>query len=202
MAPETGQDGILSKTHRLLVGVLVLFLVDVIWVSSSEATKYLYHNDSFQKPFFTTYVKTSMFSIYLLGICFWPAWREQCTRPQSFMRLETVEDGSVGDLTTSLSDPLFIPVKRSDRSSGTESDDSSVHSVRFSKLAEVRQMSNVNASDALLARLSYSASLRAEEASWSTENKLPIGVVARIAFLFCYLVSLHQTKRESCLLWF
>jgi hypothetical protein len=38
------------------------------------------------------------------------------------------------------SDPTFVPIKfpdPSDRSSGTESDDSSVKSVRFSKLAEV-----------------------------------------------------------------
>lgn len=41
------------------------------------------------------------------------------------------------------SDPTFVPLRRPDsiaassRSSGTESDDSSVKSVRFSKLAEV-----------------------------------------------------------------
>lgn len=187
MAPENGQDSALSKTHRLLLGILVLILVDVIWVSSSEATKYLYRNDSYQKPFFTTYVKTSMFTFYLLGLCFWPSWREQCARPQSFMHLENAEDEQ--DPSTSLSDPQFVPVKRSDRSSGTESDDSSVHSVRFNKVAEVRHMSTVDASDALLARLSYNASVRAGETLWRTENKLPIGVVARVALLFCYLVS-------------
>lgn len=38
------------------------------------------------------------------------------------------------------SDPTFVPIKfpeLGDKSSGTESDDSSVKSVRFSKLAEV-----------------------------------------------------------------
>lgn len=196
MAPENGQD-VLSKTHRLLLGILVLMLVDVIWVSSSEATKYLYRNDSYQKPFFTTYVKTSMFTIYLLGLCFWPPWREQCSRNQSFIHLENAEDEP--DLSTSLSDPQFVPVKRADRSSGTESDDSSVHSVRFNKVAEVRHMSTVDASDALLARLSYNASVRAGENLWRTENKLPIQVVARVALLFCYLVSDDPLTSET---WF
>jgi len=178
------ENGYLSKTNRLLLGIVVLFLVDVIWVSSSEATKYIYKNDAFHKPLFTTYVKTSMFTIYLLGICLWPAWRHQCTRSHAFVRFEDEEDG---DANASLSDPQFIPIKRSDRSSGTESDDSSVHSVRFSKIAEVRHMSSVDATDAVLARLSYSASIRIGE--HRPDEKLPIKVVARIAFLFCYLVS-------------
>lgn len=32
-------DGMLNKSQRLLLGLFVLLLVDVIWVSSSELTK-------------------------------------------------------------------------------------------------------------------------------------------------------------------
>lgn len=94
---------VLTKTQRLILGLLVLLLVDIIWVSSSELTKvnisqdmlwrkknqldlfqYLYHNETFQKPFFCTYVKTSMFMLYLLGFLFSP-WRDECTRPSNYM---------------------------------------------------------------------------------------------------------------------
>lgn len=47
--------------------------------------QYLYHNEDFEKPFFSTYVKTSMFTLYLLGLCFWPPWRDQCSKPATYM---------------------------------------------------------------------------------------------------------------------
>lgn len=36
---EPSVSGMLNKTQRLLLGLFVLLLVDVIWVSSSELTK-------------------------------------------------------------------------------------------------------------------------------------------------------------------
>lgn len=94
-----------------------------------------------------------------------------------------------------LSDPTFVPVKtpeQCDRSSGTDndSDDSSVRSVRFSKLAEVRHMSESDATEALLARLSYHASVRAGEQARRQANKFSIQKVTKIASMFCFLVSL------------
>ncbi|PSN47358.1 Solute carrier family 35 member F5 [Blattella germanica] len=153
-----------NKSQRLLLGLFVLLLVDIIWVSSSELTKYIYQNEHFEKPFFSTYVKTSMFTLYLLGFCFWSPWRDQCSKPTAYM-----------------SDPTFVPIKfpdPSDRSSGTESDDSSVKSVRFSKLAEVRHMSESDATEALLARLSYQASIRAGEVARRAASKFSIQKIA------------------------
>ncbi|CAG9834390.1 unnamed protein product [Diabrotica balteata] len=94
-------DPMLTKTQRLVLGFLVLILVDVIWVSSSELTK--------------------------------------------------------------------------------------VRSVRFNKLAEVRHMSESEATEALLARLSYQASVRASEMAKRAANRLPIARVAKIALIFCLL---------------
>lgn len=93
------------------------------------------------------------------------------------------------------SNPVYVPVKTTereivhDRSSGTESDDSSIRSVRFNKLAEVRHMSEMEATEALLARLSYQASVRAGELAKRAAIKLPMMKVAKIAFIFCLLVS-------------
>lgn len=49
--------------------------------------QYIYRDATFEKPFFSTYIKTSMFTFYLLGLCFWPPWREQCNKPATYMVL-------------------------------------------------------------------------------------------------------------------
>lgn len=184
--------GMLNKSQRLLLGLFVLLLVDIIWVSSSELTKYIYRDAEFEKPFFSTYMKTSMFSLYLLGLCFWPPWRDQCNKPAAYMYIDpnAEDENFYTEANTSLSDPTYVPIKfpeLGDRSSGTESDDSSVKSVRFSKLAEVRHMSETDATEALLARLSYQASVRAGEVARRAASKFPIQNVAKIALLFCIL---------------
>ncbi|KAJ8320087.1 hypothetical protein KUTeg_001674, partial [Tegillarca granosa] len=152
----------LSKVQRLVLGIIVLLIVDLIWVASSELTEYLFKDTHFNQPFFTTYAKTCMFMLYLLGFIFWKPWREQCRR---------------GNKT----DSIYVPLKYEDKSSGTESDEASSLSmkrgVRFKTYAE----------DALLARLSYQATLRAEEAKFREMNKLTIKQVAKIAFIFCIL---------------
>ncbi|EZA62149.1 hypothetical protein DMN91_011920 [Ooceraea biroi] len=198
----------MNKSQRLVLGLLVLLLVDIIWVSSSELTKYIYREATFEKPFFSTYIRTSMFTLYLFGLCFWPSWREQCNKPATYMFIDpNVEDDNFySEANTSLSDPTFVPIKtpdHCDRSSGTESDDSSIRSVRFSKLAEVRHMSESDATEALLARLSYQASVRAGEHARRQANKFSVQKVAKIALMFCvfwfmanytYQISLEQTE--------
>ncbi|KAH0945247.1 hypothetical protein HN011_007474 [Eciton burchellii] len=198
----------MNKSQRLILGLLVLLLVDIIWVSSSELTKYIYREAAFEKPFFSTYIRTSMFTLYLFGLCFWPSWREQCNKPATYMYIDpNVEDDNFySEANTSLSDPTFVPIKtpdHCDRSSSTESDDSSIRSVRFSKLAEVRHMSESDATEALLARLSYQASVRAGEHARRQANKFSVQKVAKIALMFCvfwfianytYQISLEQTE--------
>uniref|UniRef100_A0A6P7FML2 Solute carrier family 35 member F5 n=1 Tax=Diabrotica virgifera virgifera TaxID=50390 RepID=A0A6P7FML2_DIAVI len=126
-------DPMLTKTQRLVLGFLVLILVDVIWVSSSELTKFIYKNETFEKPFFCTYIKTSMFTLYLLGFLFWPSWKDSCSKPSNYIYLQTEDDDdnyiTDANCGSSLSNPVYVPVKTPerenwDRSSGTESDDS------------------------------------------------------------------------------
>uniref|UniRef100_A0A1B0GIH8 Solute carrier family 35 member F5 n=1 Tax=Lutzomyia longipalpis TaxID=7200 RepID=A0A1B0GIH8_LUTLO len=166
-----------NRTQKLILGTFLLLLVDVIWVASSELTKFLYQDENFDKPFFCTYFKTSMFTIYLLALGLLAPWRDPCPPTPSSTNTAvgmnnntsnytlmdpTGEEDSVftnGAPTSSLSDSSFVPVKV-DGVSGTDSDDSSIRSVRFSKMAEVREMSPHDATEALMSRLSYSASLR------------------------------------------
>lgn len=136
-----------------------------------------------------------MFTLYLLGFLFWPPWRDHCSRPSNYVYIDPdIEDDNYYTENRSLSNPVYVPVKTPerehlDRNSGTESDDSSVRSVRFNKLAEVRHMSETDATEALLARLSYQASLRVGEFAKRAAIKLPIFRVAKIALIFCFLVS-------------
>ncbi|XP_034943896.1 solute carrier family 35 member F5 [Chelonus insularis] len=198
----------MNKPQRLILGLSVLLLVDIIRVSSSELTKYVYREANFKKPFFSTYVNTSLLTLYLLGLCFWPPWRDQCLKPPTYMFIDSaIEDDTYYlEGNNSLSDPTFVPIKKADqcdRSSGTESDDSSIRAVRFSKLAEVRHMSESDATEALLARLSYQASIRAGEHARRQAYKFSIRKIAKIALMFffllfaanyCYQMSLAQAQ--------
>ena len=76
----------LSRPQRLIAGILVLLLVDVIWVASSEFTKYIFTDLDFDKPYFTTYFKTSLFMTYLVGFLLYKPWRDQCGRDSARFR--------------------------------------------------------------------------------------------------------------------
>ncbi|XP_031616367.1 solute carrier family 35 member F5 [Contarinia nasturtii] len=173
----------INKTHKLLLGIFLLIIVDIIWVSSSELTKFLYQNENFDKPFFCTYFKTSMFTLYLLVLGLIAPWKNSCDPNRNNYTLvdQNVEDENFFTNGNSLSDSTYVPIKNGGgQVSGTESDDSSIKSVRFSKLAEVREMSSHDATEALMSRLSYSASMRIRRQK--TNHK-----TARTALMFCVL---------------
>lgn len=185
----------LNKTQKLLLGIFLLLLVDIIWVSSSELTQYLYQNEKYDKPFFCTYFKTSMFTLYLVVIGLIAPWKEACERNGNYTIMDqTTEDENYYTNQNNLSDSTFVPI-RTDAVSGTESDDSSIRSVRFSKMAEVREMSAHDATEALMSRLSYAASLRIRRQK--THHK-----TARTALMFCLLWFianyLYQLSLELC----
>ncbi|KAG7169577.1 Solute carrier family 35 member F5-like 5, partial [Homarus americanus] len=141
---------------------------------------YIFNDTGFNKPFFSTYLKTSMFSLYLLGFIFWSPWRHQCAQrnhdesiyqtrdrrtppPVPIFTLDQLassvaRDSDANAQLTHLvlwhylpiqqartiynnndekSEPKYVPLKLQElqeKSSDGESDDSSVKSVRFSKL--------------------------------------------------------------------
>lgn len=69
-------NGSLDKRH--MFGVALLVIVDLIWVGSAGLTKYLFNQQSYNKPFFTVYFKTVLFTIYLLPFVFWRPWQRLC----------------------------------------------------------------------------------------------------------------------------
>lgn len=96
-------------------------------------------------------------------------------RNSSYQLVEPSSDDE-GFYTNSLSDSTFVPIKTPE----TESDDSSIKSVRFSKLAEVREMNAAVATEAVMSRLSYAASIRIRRQR--THHK-----TAKTALIFCIL---------------
>ena len=77
------------RAQRLALGQLTLLLVDIIWVASSEFTEYIFKTQHFNKPFFSTYLKTSLLMLYLPGFLVYKPWREQC---QAGIQLRRVRD--------------------------------------------------------------------------------------------------------------
>ncbi|XP_075843880.1 solute carrier family 35 member F5 isoform X2 [Microtus pennsylvanicus] len=111
------QNSGFSQRRRMALGIVILLLVDVIWVASSELTSYVF--TQYNKPFFSTFAKTSMFVLYLLGFIIWKPWRQQCTRgfrgkpaaffadPEGYFAACTADTS----VSSSLSEPLYVPVK-------------------------------------------------------------------------------------------
>ena len=71
---------VLTRSQRMVLGVMLLITVDVIWVASSEFTGILFHDLDYDKPFFSTYFKTSLFMVYLFGFLTYRPWQEQCAQ--------------------------------------------------------------------------------------------------------------------------
>ena len=73
-------DEPLTRPQRIVSGVVLLAAVDLIWVASSELTGYIFHDLDYDKPFFSTYFKTSLFMTYLAGFAMYRPWRERLYR--------------------------------------------------------------------------------------------------------------------------
>ncbi|KAF0026023.1 hypothetical protein F2P81_020760 [Scophthalmus maximus] len=177
----------------MALGVVILLLVDVIWVVSSELTSYIFKRQEYNKPFFSTFTKTSMFVLYLLGFLLWRPWRQQCT-------------GTLKRRHSAFSEPLYVPVKFQDVPAehsqfligDYESSASKKHRVRFSNVMEVRQLPSTQALEAKLSRMSYPAA-KDHEAMLRTVGKLTITDVAKISFFFCFVWFLANLSYQEAL---
>ncbi|KAG8515601.1 Solute carrier family 35 member F5, partial [Galemys pyrenaicus] len=174
-----------TQRRRMALGIVILLLVDVIWVASSELTSYVF--TQYNKPFFSTFAKTSMFVLYLLGFIIWKPWRQQCTRGfrGKHAAFFTDAEGYFAACTTdttmnsSLSEPLYVPVKFHDLPSEKLSENANVDNektpkksrVRFSNIMEIRQLPSSHALEAKLSRMSY-PTVKEQESLLKTVGKL------------------------------
>ncbi|MCI4378584.1 hypothetical protein PGIGA_G00217540 [Pangasianodon gigas] len=192
-----------AQKRRLVLGVIVLLLVDVIWVASSELTVYVFVQQQYSKPFFSTFVKTSMFILYLLGFLFWKPWRQQCAAQQqrgisiSDADSHVTAGGTENSFNNSLSEPLYVPVKFQDVPDNSVSRESKTPTrkqrVRFSNMMEVRELPHSQALEAKLSRMSHAAT------SLRLMGKLSISAVAKISFFFCFVWFLANLAYQEAL---
>ncbi|XP_077437154.1 solute carrier family 35 member F5-like isoform X2 [Vanacampus margaritifer] len=163
-----------AQRRRMALGVVILLLVDVIWVASSELTSYIFRRQEYNKPFFSTFTKTSMFVLYLLGFLLWRPWRQQCTGSLKRRHASLFADAEAyfapctndAAVNNCLSEPLYVPVKFQDVpadlancliDTDCQSSASKKQRVRFSNIMEVRQLPSTQALEAKLSRMSYPA---------------------------------------------
>ncbi|XP_026320532.1 solute carrier family 35 member F5 isoform X2 [Hyposmocoma kahamanoa] len=208
---KSSKDGVQHFSRRKFAfGVFLLLLVVVLWVLSSELTKYIY-KEKLDRPFLVTYVRSSLLFVYLLVLCFSPPTRDPC-RPADYTQLleptaETDDENYFTESGNSLSDSTFVPVRTGET---TDSDDAAPRAVRFNKVAEVRVMSAAQAGEALLARLSWAASVRASEHAQRRAAAAATRRHLRLALVFCipwfisnylYRLSLLYTTTGSATLY-
>ncbi|KAM5152243.1 solute carrier family 35 member F5 [Mantella aurantiaca] len=200
------------QRRRLVLGILILLLVDIIWVASSELTSYIFQE--FNKPFFSTFAKTSMFVLYLLGFIVWRPWRQQCTKRLCGKRSKLFADAesyfaacaSESAASHTLSEPLYVPVKFHDlqnekvsvAKSANEEKATKKPRVRFSNLMEIRQLPSSQALEAKLSRMAHPP-LRDGESSLRTSGKFTICQVAKISFFFCFVWFLANYSYQEAL---
>lgn len=55
-----------ESSTRKNIGILLLSVVIILWVSSSFLTYAIFSDKSYSKPYLVTYLNTSIFSVYLL----------------------------------------------------------------------------------------------------------------------------------------
>ncbi|PNJ00735.1 SLC35F5 isoform 5 [Pan troglodytes] len=204
------QNSGFTQRRRMALGIVILLLVDVIWVASSELTSYVF--TQYNKPFFSTFAKTSMFVLYLLGFIIWKPWRQQCTRglrgkhAAFFADAEGYFAACATDTTmnSSLSEPLYVPVKFHDlpsekpESTNIDTEKTPKKSrVRFSNIMEIRQLPSSHALEAKLSRMSYP--VKEQESILKTVGKLTATQVAKISFFFCFVWFLANLSYQEAL---
>ncbi|OCT63213.1 solute carrier family 35 member F5 isoform X2 [Xenopus laevis] len=205
------QGSSIYQRRRLVLGIIILLLVDVIWVASSELTSYIFQE--YNKPFFSTFAKTSMFVLYLLGFIVWRPWRQQCSKcfhdrnSTFFADAEGYFPACTTDhsLAHSLSEPLYVPVKFHDlhnekvgTAGGAPEKSVKVPRVRFSNLMEVRQLPSSQAVEAKLSRMA-NPPIRQSDAVLRSVGKLTVCQVAKISFFFCFVWFLANYSYQEAL---
>ncbi|XP_067928065.1 solute carrier family 35 member F5-like [Watersipora subatra] len=191
-----------TNKKRLLLGLFFLLVVDLLWVGSSELTEFLFKNTDYNKPFFTTYVKTTIFTLYLSGFICRKSWRQRCHCSMVYQ--------SQAELSKILSDPVYVPINDDDGYSSIDSSDNEAvgprvdsladRRVRFNDHMEVRVMSEADAEEANLARLPYELFLRAQEERARVRRKYSVPVICKLAVIFCGLWFLANFSYQEALL--
>ncbi|BCR98036.1 DUF3955 domain-containing protein [Aspergillus luchuensis] len=67
-APETTEGSILVGAARRTLGICLLLVVVFLWTASNFLASTIFADDTYSKPFFVTYINTSLFILPLFTI--------------------------------------------------------------------------------------------------------------------------------------
>lgn len=143
-----------SKT----VGICLLLIVNVLWVLSSELTRFIFVDEEFRRPFFTVYVKSCTLIIYMIRYLLFEAKNDNSYKILvSESSMDTTADSyelsceslamegyeSVTDVDSDVESIIVDGEKKRQRK------------IRFAERREIRRMPASNAEDQRKARLPY-----------------------------------------------
>lgn len=107
-----------SKIQRLILGVSVLVFVNILSVLSTILDRRLFADDEpipGERPFFTTFLKAAVCSVYLSGFLFLRGWRDQCRGSGNGLSSAFLIDDEAGPpyqpVDPNISEPHFVPIK-------------------------------------------------------------------------------------------
>uniref|UniRef100_A0A0N4Z9B6 EamA domain-containing protein n=1 Tax=Parastrongyloides trichosuri TaxID=131310 RepID=A0A0N4Z9B6_PARTI len=172
-------------------GIFLLIIVNILWVASAEITRYIFVDLNLRRPLLTTYVKSCMFSLYLLKFLLMSNDKKE----PSYNSLEENTDESDFEIE-GLSGPEFEPVADINES-GNDSDASGLNghrrrSVRFSGIREIRRMPDSIAEHAREARKSYTPP--------NFKCKCTVSPMLKYSFYFCPLWFFSSTTYQASLM--
>ncbi|CAD6184446.1 unnamed protein product [Caenorhabditis auriculariae] len=131
------------------VGMILLVIVNILWVLSSELTRFIFVDEEFNRPFFTVYLKSCTLILYML---------RYLTREGEESSYKTLVNDSDSESFEMSCDSLSVEGFESvteDSEVESSVDDSVNRTVRFSQQREVRRMPSSTAEDQRRARLPY-----------------------------------------------
>jgi len=180
---------------KFYLGIFLLVIVNVLWVASSQLTNYVFTDMDYNKPYMSTYIKFSMFSIYLLGFIIYSPWRRQLIRcacldypGQYHMLAETdtdTDDSPDYQIKDTLGSSFFVPAKLPKDDKKEENKIIKDKSVKFNNFAEVRHLQDDK--NSYIARLNYGSSVRMRQLIKQEKGILTIQQVVRISIPFAFV---------------
>lgn len=91
-APDERAPRAMVTRQQHALGLLLILLVAVIWVSSAELIQFIFGQSKYDKPVFLTYLCTSLFSLFLFGFFISSSWRALINAPQSLAEYEELAE--------------------------------------------------------------------------------------------------------------
>ncbi|CAJ0572403.1 unnamed protein product, partial [Mesorhabditis spiculigera] len=148
---------------RRMLGLLILLVVNVLWVLSSELLRYIFIEEHFRRPFFVSWLKNCMLSVYILRYLLKKPGEPPTEKSYKIL----LEDLDLGE---SLSVEGFETMTSSDNESTLE--ETRQRTIRFAEQREVRRMPDREADAARHARRPYDPTECTISCSWTIQRHI------------------------------